>query len=107
MMLQSPLLWAMACFPSPKTGGQWQQVPLDYKLTRTETGMRIHVTARKPLPAVHLRLGPFKADSKTGELAACQHLPGIKILQMGLGFIPPKDNPKFAEHRNAAGRPRR
>lgn len=45
----------------------------------------------------------IKADSRTGELAACQNLPGIKIVQMGRGFIPPKDSPKFAVHRDAAG----
>ena len=45
----------------------------------------------------------IKADTKTGELAACQHLPGVNILQMGRGFIPPKDSPKFAVHRDAAG----
>ncbi len=44
----------------------------------------------------------IKADSKTGELAACQHLPGVKIVQMGRGFIPPKESPKFAVHRDAA-----
>ncbi|MBI5821206.1 MAG: cob(I)yrinic acid a,c-diamide adenosyltransferase [Verrucomicrobia bacterium] len=43
-----------------------------------------------------------KADSKTGELAACQRLPGVEIAQLGCGFIPPRKNPKFAEHHNAA-----
>ena len=44
----------------------------------------------------------IKADSKTGELASCQHLPGVEIVQMGRGFIPKQDSPKFAVHRDAA-----
>jgi cob(I)alamin adenosyltransferase len=44
----------------------------------------------------------IKADSKTGELAAIQRLPGIEIVQMGRGFIPKKDSPKFVVHREAA-----
>lgn len=46
----------------------------------------------------------IKADSQTGELAACQRLPGVEIVQMGCGFIPKKDSPKFAVHREAAER---
>jgi cob(I)alamin adenosyltransferase len=44
----------------------------------------------------------IKADSKTGELAACQRLPGVEIVQMGRGFIPPPTSAKFAVHRDAA-----
>jgi cob(I)alamin adenosyltransferase len=43
-----------------------------------------------------------KGDGATGELAACKHLPGVKIVQAGLGFIPPEDAPAFASHREAA-----
>lgn len=45
-----------------------------------------------------------KGDSTTGELAACQHLPGVEIVQTGLGFIPGEDAPAFARHREAAER---
>jgi cob(I)alamin adenosyltransferase len=45
-----------------------------------------------------------KADSTTGEFAACQHLPGVEIVQAGLGFLPSEDAPAFARHREAAER---
>lgn len=45
-----------------------------------------------------------KADRSTGELAACRHLPGVEIVQAGLGFVPPDDAPAFARHRQAAER---
>lgn len=44
----------------------------------------------------------IKADAKTGELLACAKLPGIEIVQMGLGFVPQKDRPAFESHRHAA-----
>ena len=44
----------------------------------------------------------IKADSQTGELAACQRLPGVEFQQMGRGFIPKKDSPKFVVHCEAA-----
>lgn len=44
----------------------------------------------------------IKADSKTGELAASQRLPGVEIVQMGRGFIPPPTSSKHAVHREAA-----
>ncbi len=45
-----------------------------------------------------------KGECSTGEIAACKQLSGVKILQTGLGFIPPEDAPQFAEHRRAAER---
>ena len=44
----------------------------------------------------------IKAAGETGELSACRHLPGVEILQAGLGFIPDETNPAFAAHRQAA-----
>jgi len=38
----------------------------------------------------------IKAAGETGELSACRHLPGVEILQAGLGFIPDETNPAFA-----------
>ena len=45
-----------------------------------------------------------KADRTTGEFAACRYLPGVEIVQAGLGFVPPEDTPAFACHREAAER---
>lgn len=44
----------------------------------------------------------IKANSKTGELAACPLLPGVELVQMGKGFLPKRDSPKFKEHCDAA-----
>jgi len=43
-----------------------------------------------------------KAAGETGELSACRRLPGVEILQAGLGFIPDETNPAFAAHQQAA-----
>jgi cob(I)alamin adenosyltransferase len=44
----------------------------------------------------------LKSDAGTGEIAACRHIPGVEIVQMGLGLVPPEIHPHFAEHRKAA-----
>jgi cob(I)alamin adenosyltransferase len=44
----------------------------------------------------------IKADSQTGELATCNSLPGVQIIQMGRGFAPSQDHPNFRVHCNAA-----
>jgi len=45
----------------------------------------------------------IKAAGETGELSACRHLPGVEIVQAGLGFLPDnKTNPAFAAHQQAA-----
>jgi len=44
----------------------------------------------------------IKANPSTGELIALQHLPGVKIIQMGRGFTPPAEDPAFSEHRRSA-----
>ncbi|MBM3887661.1 MAG: cob(I)yrinic acid a,c-diamide adenosyltransferase [Verrucomicrobia bacterium] len=44
----------------------------------------------------------IKADATTGELAACKNLPGVRIVQMGRGFVPRENSPAFAAHREAA-----
>jgi len=43
-----------------------------------------------------------KSDVKTGEFAALSRLPGIMIRVTGLGFVPPKADPRFADHCRAA-----
>jgi cob(I)alamin adenosyltransferase len=44
----------------------------------------------------------LKADARSGELEAAKCLPGVEIVQMGRGFVPPADNPRYEEHRTAA-----
>jgi hypothetical protein len=56
-----------------KTGGKQEQIPLAYKLIRSNDGMSIQVTAKKPLPAVELRLGPFQSESKTPRVLLDKH----------------------------------
>lgn len=43
-----------------------------------------------------------KADASTGEVIAVRSLPSIEIVQTGLGFLPERDDPRFAAHREAA-----
>lgn len=40
----------------------------------------------------------IKHDSSTGEFVALQKLPGVEIVQTGLGFLPYKSDPEFIEH---------
>lgn len=44
----------------------------------------------------------IKADDSTGEIAAIQHLPGIELVQTGLGFVPRSSHPTFPSHQKAA-----
>lgn len=44
----------------------------------------------------------LKADASTGELAALRQLPGVEIVQMGRGFVPPEQSAAFQEHVDAA-----
>jgi len=46
----------------------------------------------------------IKADPVIGEVAAVKHLPGVELIQAGLGFVPPEDSPAFLKHREAAQR---
>lgn len=46
----------------------------------------------------------IKVDGSTGEITAVKNLPGVEIVQTGLGFVPPERSPKFAEHVEAARR---
>lgn len=46
----------------------------------------------------------IKDDPQTGEVKAVERLPGVEVVQAGRGFVPPPDDPKFAEHRREAGR---
>jgi cob(I)alamin adenosyltransferase len=43
-----------------------------------------------------------KGDSSVGELAATREFPRIKIVQAGLGFLPPAGDPRLAGHHAAA-----
>ena len=43
-----------------------------------------------------------KSDASVGEIAAAAASASIEIHPTGLGFIPPADDPRFAEHRAAA-----
>ena len=45
-----------------------------------------------------------KSDASTGEIAAIAELPGVGIMQTGLGFVPPEDDGRFGAHRAAAER---
>jgi cob(I)alamin adenosyltransferase len=44
----------------------------------------------------------LKNDASTGEVAAARFLPNVLLAQVGLGFVPAPDDPRFAEHRAAA-----
>lgn len=44
----------------------------------------------------------IKSDDSTGEISALEHIPEVKIVQTGLGFLPAKDAPEFLEHQRAA-----
>lgn len=43
----------------------------------------------------------LKQDESVGELIGLRHL-GIKVLQVGRGFVPRPDHPDYEEHRRAA-----
>ncbi len=44
----------------------------------------------------------MKADPFIGEMAAVKNLPGVKMVQMGRGFVPSPMDPAFPEHCKAA-----
>ncbi len=44
----------------------------------------------------------IKGDASVGEVAAAAANAYIEIHQTGLGFLPPADDPRFAQHRAAA-----
>ncbi|OPY14484.1 MAG: Cob(I)yrinic acid a,c-diamide adenosyltransferase [Syntrophus sp. PtaB.Bin001] len=46
----------------------------------------------------------IKADPAIGEVAAVRNLPGVELIQTGLGFVPAEDHPDFLQHREAAKR---
>jgi len=46
----------------------------------------------------------IKADPGTGEVAAVRNLPGVELIQTGLGFVPAADNPGYLQHHKAAER---
>jgi len=46
----------------------------------------------------------IKNDRKVGELAAAAQCQFIEIFPTGLGFVPPADDPRYADHRAAAQR---
>lgn len=44
----------------------------------------------------------FVKNKPSGELEAIKQLPGIEIIQCGLGFLPEKNSSEFAVHKKAA-----
>jgi cob(I)alamin adenosyltransferase len=44
----------------------------------------------------------MKSDASTGELVGLRDKLGIDIRQMGLGFVPKPDHPKYTAHKEAA-----
>ena len=44
----------------------------------------------------------MKSDSSTGELVSLRDKLGIDMRQMGLGFVPKPDHPKYPSHKEAA-----
>jgi cob(I)alamin adenosyltransferase len=44
----------------------------------------------------------IKADNSTGEMAAIHHLPGLELMQTGLGFVPRPNHPAYPAHQKAA-----
>jgi len=44
----------------------------------------------------------LKSDASVGELAAAARLPGLDVVQTGLGFLPTPGDPRFAAHHAAA-----
>jgi cob(I)alamin adenosyltransferase len=46
----------------------------------------------------------LKSPRMTGERVALQHLPGIEMMQAGLGFLPDPESPAFREHQETAER---
>ncbi len=46
----------------------------------------------------------LKSHRMTGERVALQHLPGIEMMQAGLGFLPDPKAPAFKEHQETAER---
>jgi cob(I)alamin adenosyltransferase len=57
---------------------------------------------RTALVVQFLKRGPRARDPRTGEVAALALLPGVEIVQTGRGFVPRRDDPRWAEHRQAA-----
>jgi cob(I)alamin adenosyltransferase len=44
----------------------------------------------------------LKANDSIGEIAAVRHLPDVRLVQAGLGFVPPPTHPDYQAHRRAA-----
>ena len=44
----------------------------------------------------------IKGNPAVGELSAAEQLPGLEIVQTGLGFVSRPDDPRFAAHQHAA-----
>jgi cob(I)alamin adenosyltransferase len=44
----------------------------------------------------------IKADASTGEVTGVRQLPGMSLVQTGLGFVPPPTHPAYPAHRKAA-----
>jgi cob(I)alamin adenosyltransferase len=44
----------------------------------------------------------IKSDNSTGEIKGLQFIPGVKMVRTGLGFVPPPQDPAYADHCRAA-----
>jgi cob(I)alamin adenosyltransferase len=44
----------------------------------------------------------IKADASVGEVTAAAASPHVRLIQTGLGFLPPRSHPAFAQHAAAA-----
>jgi cob(I)alamin adenosyltransferase len=67
--------------------------------TTAALGMALRAHGHKiPVAVVQF----VKSDVKTGEYAAIRRLSRVEIHVAGLGFVPPKTDPRFADHCRAA-----
>ena len=67
--------------------------------TTAALGMAIRALGHN-LPTLIIQF--IKCDNSTGEYLVLSRLPGVEIRQTGLGFVPPRSSPKFADHQQAA-----
>jgi cob(I)alamin adenosyltransferase len=45
-----------------------------------------------------------KNDSSCGEIIAAARMPNVQVVQVGMGFLPPAEDERWAEHKAAAQR---
>lgn len=67
--------------------------------TTAALGMAIRALGHN-LPTLIIQF--VKCNDSTGEYSVFSRLPGVEIRQTGLGFVPPRSSPQFADHQQAA-----